>query len=92
MPVGSAEIGPDFHLQVTHFEPYVRTRQGKRDTATGEMRMQTIFQGQNRFQIVSAGFDRKIGKGGLWPLRFPDQTEDRDNLTNFAEWRLETGR
>ncbi len=61
--------------------------------ASGKSAMDAAFFRHNRYQIVSPGIDRKLGHGGLWPLRdFPRQNGDRDNLTNFAEGRLEAGR
>lgn len=85
MPVGTT-IDENFKLLVPHFEPYVRRR------TVLENRMDTEFVGNDRVQIISAGMDRKYGTGGPWPLRFPEQKYDEDNLSNFAERRLVAGR
>ena len=91
MPVGTT-IDPLGRLLVTHFEPYVESRSVvKHPTIPNKEQMMPKFQRQGRVQIISAGRDRDLGRGGPWPLRFPEQSADRDNLANFAERRLGTG-
>jgi hypothetical protein len=72
-----------------HFEPYVRSR--KKVTDGEQIKTQTVLHREGAFQIISAGRDRWYGQGGIWPLKSPVQKYDRDNLTNFAERRLEVG-
>ena len=55
-----------------------------------------IWHMPSKFQIISAGKDKKFGGGGRWPFRASDPVGittpyDHDNLTNFAERRLGVG-
>lgn len=75
---------------VGHHSPYFQFRQKR--TVNGQDIWNPIYWNQYSFQICSAGRDRKWGFGGPWPLAQPDQLGDKDNFTNFADWKLVQGR
>jgi hypothetical protein len=74
----------------THFSPYCQ------EWLPGPPGQNWIWHMPNKFQIISAGKNKKFGGGRRWPFRASDPVGittpyDHDNLTNFAERRLGVG-
>jgi prepilin-type N-terminal cleavage/methylation domain-containing protein len=75
-----------FSLVGDAFVPYCQSK-----NAAGAI----TFHRPDKFQIISAGKDRTFGGGGQYDPNAPtilSTAFDRDNLTNFAENTLSTGR